>query len=538
MPGGGYLLYKAFSTETETWPYYPLGYMRHSIPGLVYLFVMCNSVVIALLFIGRSRGKGRKTRVAVSILVVFLQMWFLYTPNFFRDTLGALFHIDAYTNSIINTLNYAPLEQYSCSIYGHYGILYILPVKLLQLTGINQWEAVTLAIAVFGGCTFALEYWILSKIIENDVVFVLAVVGSAVVSVQIYHGQYYQMLPHRYVFQAVILAGITAAGKKDGKIFNAFMWVMAGTAIVWNTETGIVCALVWMLGSMYMELRSQAKYSAAVICRGLVRFSLAVIGAYGFVNLYNLAVGGNTISFVTFLYPLGSESYQVEGLQLPLQLPWAGYFLPILILLCLLGYYFERVIKLEVNGIQLVVIMAAVLGIGVYTYYMNRAATTNAAIVSFPFIVALSYIIDKSVAKGELKINKERMALQMSSFMCLIIMVSMALSTVSTFGATLTEKNQSVYETESLNQFVEEVREKVPEDAVAFGGGTAQLYAYMDRSTGIYIADWEDLDTFMGNEQMIINPEALGYLNQNLQEVWYESKNKIRKRDRIFRENE
>ncbi len=524
IPGGGYWLYRAFSMEMDTWPYYPAGYLRHNIPGLIYLFVMCSGVVIALCMISRCKEKEIRTRVAVSTLVVFLQMWFLYTPNFFRDTLGCLYHIDAYTNSIINSLNYAPLEQYSCSIYGHYGILYILPVKFLQLTGMNQWIAVTLSIAIIGGCTFALEYWVFNEIIENDAVFILAVVGSAVVSVQIYHGQYYQMLPHRFVFPAVTLAGITMAGKRKGKLFRVFMWIMMGLAIVWNTETGVVCALVWMLGNIYMDAKVCTKYTLKSVCCNLIGLILVITGAYGFVNLYNLVVGGNTISFAEFLYPLGSKAYQIENLQLPLQKPWAGYFFPIMVLLCVLGYFLERIVLITVDGVQLIVIMAAILGIGVYTYYMNRAVNTNATIVSFPFIVVLSYIVDRVMKKDPLIAERKCTVFKISAFLCLIVMVSMVLSTVSTLGVTLTEKNQTIYETESLNQFMTEIQGKIPEDTVAFGAGTALLFAYMNRSTGIYIADWEDLEdsySMMGEGNTIINQEALDYLIQKLQDNDY-----------------
>ena len=40
-------------------------------------------------------------------------------------------HMNAYFNSIYNVLHGSPYTEYTTSIYGHYGILYKLPMKLL-----------------------------------------------------------------------------------------------------------------------------------------------------------------------------------------------------------------------------------------------------------------------------------------------------------------------------------------------------------------------------------------------------------------------
>ena len=66
-------------------------------------------------------NKGYK--YAVGSVAACVQGWFLYTPNPFKDTFGGVYHLDAYSNSIINSLSFTPLEEYSMSIYGHYGNL-------------------------------------------------------------------------------------------------------------------------------------------------------------------------------------------------------------------------------------------------------------------------------------------------------------------------------------------------------------------------------------------------------------------------------
>jgi hypothetical protein len=515
---GGYYAYKSFFLELDNWPYYPASYMRHNIPVEVYVFVMIFGVITSYLLIKKDTSRNKWIRIVFSLLIISLQTWFLYAPNFFKDSLGGLYHMDAYTNSIINALNFSSFEQYSMSIYGHYGILFIIPVKLLQLLGFNQWISVTLSIALVGGIVFAIEYWVISQVIDNDTLFLIAVLASSIVSVQIYYNQFYQMLPHRYVFQAIILAGVAFVYKSESKkrkIIKSVLWILAGVAVVWNTETGIVSAAVWMLGSLYLDTEALKKYTVKIIIKNVVLLLVAIAGAYGFVNLYNIIVGGNTITFGTFLYPLGSKSYPVENIQLPLQIPWAGYFIPVLLLLCTLGYFFVQIIKVNLNRLELVVVLGSVMGIGVYTYYMNRAVSSNASIVSFSFILVVSYMVDRNLRKESLTAVKKISFATVGSVMCLLVLVSMALSSVATFGLTLAGKNQTTYERESLDKFVEEIRGRIPDGTVAFGIGTAQLFSYMDLNTGIYIADWEDLDKSI-NKETVINQDALDHLTQKL----------------------
>lgn len=522
--GSGYYLYQSFCLEMDSLYNQPAAYLRHNIPGLIYFLIMTICTVISFFLIKKSHAGSREIKILFSGLSAFIQAWFTYAPNFFKDNSGGLFHMDAYTNSIINALNLSSFEQYSASIYGHYGIFFIIPVKVLHKLGFNQWRAVTITIAILAGIVFAMEYWVISQIIDNDLIFMMAVLAGTVISTQIYYNQFYQMLPHRYVFQAFLLGGTAYIYKKenrDKKIFKIMMWILAAAAIVWNTETGIVCAIVWMLGSLYIDAEKDRRYTLKIIAKNAGLLVIAVMCAYGFVNLYNILVGGNIVTFQTFLYPLGSNSFPVENLQLVLQIPCAGYFLPILLLLGILGYYFIKIIKADLNKKEFIVILAAIMGIGVYTYYMNRAVTSNAAIVSFTFVLAAAYVVDQNFGKGEWEVPKKISAAHIGSGMCLIAIVSMMLSSIASFGTTLAGKTQTTFETESLNQFVEDIKGRIPEGTVAFGMGTAQLFSYMNLKTGIYIADWEDLDGSINGGETIMNQEALNYLISKLDESQY-----------------
>lgn len=521
---GVIFLFCAYNLELYNYQKVSYNYIRHKIPYIVYILVLVLCSIFAGMLINKAKEKDRPVRLVFTSLVVFVQGLFMYAPNFFKDRMGTLWHMDAYTNSIINAIYFTPYEKYSMSIYGHYGIFYILPVKVLHKLGLNRWLSVTITIALLGALVFAIEYWIISQIIDNDIIYILAVLASFIVSTQIYVDQFYQMLPHRYVFQAIVIAGAMIAYKyRTKKIIKLIMWILAGTAIVWNTETGLVCAGVWMLGSLYIDASENKKYSLYILIKNILLYILTILGAYGFVNGYNLIVGGKLITFGTFIYPLGSNSYPVENIQIALQIPWAGYFIVILASLGILGYYFRDILKINLNQKNLIIVLSAVMCFGVFTYYMNRAVVTNASIASFTFIIIIAFICDNGwkseifLLNGLKKISVEHITV----YLCYFILVSMALSSVTCIGNVVTTKLESTYETHSLDEFIMDVKGKIPDGTVAFGIGTAQFYSYMDLQTGIYMADWEDLDQSLNGGETLINDEALNYLRENLENNQY-----------------
>lgn len=460
------------------------------------------------------------------VLIAFIQGWFIYTPNPFLDDLGFIYNIDAYTNSIINTLAYTPFEMYSSSTYGHYGLFYFIPIKILHQFGFTYWMALSIVMGMIGFITFLAEYWCISQMVKNDIIYVLAVLANAIVSFQIYSNQYYQMMPHRYLFQAIVLTGCVVAFRKPAStLFRIAMWFLTGLAMVWNIETGIVLTIVWYIGAVYLDGKEKNRYMFRMFFFNGCYAAAAFLEGFVLVNVYNLAVGGNFISIDTFIYPLGSHTFPIDMLQLTLMNPDNGYFMVIALMLGIIGLYFIDGVYLRMNERQYTAFLAAVMGFGVFTYYMNRAVTTNAAIVCFSTVLLLAYLCDQFVPfvgfekeNGQIKwwrrlLDFAKIRNVVGAF-CLIILSGLALGSISTLGATLKNKVMTTWNTESLSQFLVEANKKIPENAVAFGKYTAQLYTLMDRKTGIYIAEWENIGTSWANT--IMNQEAIDKLDDIL----------------------
>lgn len=509
--------YKCYYGELDGFAY-PSKYLRHNVNAIVY-FIILIVLSLSMFFVANAnQTKTPPFRGFFGVGVAFVQAWFMCSFNPFMDDLGRALHTDAYTNGIMTVIGWEPLEMYSNSIYGHYGLLYVLPVKVLHLFGLSYWNSIAISIGIFGFIAFVVGYWCISQMIDSDVIFLLAVLSNAVISFQIYYNQYYQVMPHRILFPALMIAsGILVYRCMNSKAYRILMWLVAMLSIVWNTETGLVCALACLCISIYLDSYITGKYTFKIIGMNILFLLIALGGAFFMVNIYNLLVGGHAISVMTFIYPMFSTNYSIQGLlQVALSNPMNGYFLVIAMLLGVIGFFAYDTLKLRLTEKAFIAIMTSVVGLGIFSYYMNRAVTTNASIVALPFSLICAYICDISVLQ-----QKNRGVLSMAnaaSFLTILVLTSMSLASVSSVGRTLQNKIQTTWETDSLNAFLGEANEKIPYDSVCYGPYATELCALLDRKNGIYISDWWDSVTTWGN----VNPEAMTHLDELLKNRAYE----------------
>lgn len=517
---GGWFLVSCYYNELDEYRY-AAGYIRHMIPGGIYVMVLILAVLCVHSLVSDEKQINTFFRGSIAACVSFIQGCFLYTPNPFKDNLGGIYHIDAYTNSIMNAVAFSPYEMYSSSIYGHHGLFYMLPVKVFHTMGLSYWNAMTIVIGIVGFITFIIEYWCISQIINNDIIYYLAVLANAVVSFQIYFNQYYQVLPHRYLFQALMVAGSIFAYRRSDKIvLRVCLWILCGLSMVWNIETGAVVTAVWWIALVYLDAKKAGGYMLKNIILNAVFAIMVFIGGYALINLYNLSVGGSIVPVSTYIYPIGSTSYRIDMLELSLMNPANGYFLVIAVFAGMIGLNLMDYIFGRMKESGFLAFMVSIMGFGVFTYYMNRAVSTNASIVSFAFVLVIAHICDGSATEIMRAKKHSGEVGGVSNYFCiriivreffLIVLTGTAIASVATIGSTIREKLGTTWETDSLDAFVSEAEDIIPDDAVAFGSFTTQLFALMDKRTGIYIADWEDI----GED---LNPEASNMLNGILRE--------------------
>lgn len=286
----------AFFEEIKPDVNFAYSYLRHNMPLLLYVIILVAAFFFVLAIIRKKTDTSLILRIAIGVMFVVIETFFLYAPAIFNDSLGGTFHATAYVNSIVNVLHKTPYEYWTTSIYGHYGLFYFIPIKLLQLLGINQWIAITTSIAFFGGICFMAETLLIHKLIKNDSFYVLTVVANALINTQIYRGIYWQVNPHRLLFPALILLlsyyYYETDNKNKEKKYLIFLWIISSLSIVWNFECGIICVLVCFLVCIYKQCVKANKIELGIIVKNIGIVVLVGFVAFLIVNIYNKFCGG------------------------------------------------------------------------------------------------------------------------------------------------------------------------------------------------------------------------------------------------------
>ena len=508
-------IYSAYSLETEMVPdvpNYAINYLRHVVPEAFYFLCLALFTFIIWRCIRIPIKDNMGYRRIITMFVSLLQAWFLFTPNPFRDNVGGLYHIDAYTNQIINVLNLMPYEQYSMGVYGHYGIMCFLPIKIMCYLGLNKWIACTFCIAIVGFITFFLENHMISKYIHHDIIYMVSVIANMIISTQLFNNQVYQLFPHRLFFPAITMYCLPKIYSLNGNDRRKWRILLTGMLIpcslVWNIETGIVCVITWTFGNIIIDrilIRSIIQALIKWFCLALVQITIA----YLIVGGYNYLAGGDWPSLALFIYPLGSTYYKVSDFQFPLQSPLAGYFYVIAVLLGTIAFLAKSILNNTLSETGYALLVVSFLGYGVFMYYINRVVSPNASISFFSVVFASGVICDYYSQSAMISGGwKDRFLLQSAvSCISLTVLCSMSLATITSLGGAIHNRMITTKETESLDEFLKCVCERIPDEAVAFGIGTTQLFSLLNRDTGIYICDWEDIESV--DHSITVNPDAI-----------------------------
>ena len=95
----------------------------------------------------------------------------------------------------------SPYTEYTTSIYGHYGILYKLPMKLL---GGDLIDFIFLN-TVIGALCFLAAFLALHFIVKNNLLRILGAIALTFPVLSMRSGIYWQLWPHRILFMCLML---------------------------------------------------------------------------------------------------------------------------------------------------------------------------------------------------------------------------------------------------------------------------------------------------------------------------------------------
>ena len=506
------LIYEIYINECNLYPGDAAPtYLRQLINHRCYFVAIF--IIAAILFFTLSRDKeekqNRSFRIGLGLMFSLLNAVATWCPNIFSDTGGGVIHIHAVFNSIVNVARLQPYSQTNCSIYGHFGLIFLPFVKLLG----NNLTAISLSISLFTFIAFAAAFYTADKLIRRDVIYFIALAGiTGTTTLLTRRGQYFQINPLRLLFPMLMLAVITfcahhqngRTGRRTGFIL---LEIITGVlSVIWNFETGLfsvcVCALIIILRSLYDGKLFSRKMWLSVL-RAFLFGTVCLAGAYAAVNVYNLLVGGSLNSIRLFIYPLMSGTYNVNHLRCPLPSVKFLYFFQILLffLTALIVLRRQHLQETDNQAADTVRFAVAMSGLSSLIYFINRAAYGNMSIAHIQMVLLLASWGQNAIAIS--KKNARRILGRPASFLpaCLSVILFGGLVWMAIEGTLYIEvcceyRAKSSWQTESLESGIEELKNELPEDCWAFGYCVPELWYQMGWENVIYMTDWSDINDY------------------------------------------
>lgn len=480
-----------FFSEKKIYGYLQPYCFRHSIFPVLY-FALVLIICSSFYFLFKLRLKHKRIRLIPALIIAIIQSAVLFAPNLINDRGGTLYHIHAFMNPILNSERLVPISRVTMSIYGKYHLFYIIPLKILKLSGLPVIYCAMLITGIICFISFGLLYIGLNKLIERDVLFYVSVLAVAFISFSTYaSGQYYQMIPLRIVFPAVSVFLFAFFRNKD---FRWILLIVPGIATLWNFETGIVCSISLLIVGIWNGIeRDNYKKIILSYCSAAVG---SVLISYLFLNLINIIMGGGFVSPNDYIFPIGSKSFKIEDLSLKLPGFFSMYYLETLVFLSLCYYYIQkRVIEKSRCYSDGTMIGVSIMGLGLMVYFYNRPSFANVSISHIPFVVVLILMIEIILTQTN-NTNYKKLfygSQKLTVFIiCMLILTFFCLDTIVGIPITVRNRIDTVWNMQSYKDLVAIIQNQIPQSTPAAGVGLPDIYSSMGRNEVICVSDWAD----------------------------------------------
>lgn len=498
-----------FLLEVNVYATFSYNYIWHVLPLRLILPALTLELICFFFCL-----RGSRIRVSDHIMYPFYALLTLlvgynfYTPAvFLRDTADRL-HIDAYFNSVYNVLHGNPYTELTTSIYGHYAIFYKLPLKLLG----GDFIDFILLNAFVGALCFLAMFLALHFTVKNNLLRLLGSIALTLPVLSMRSGVYWQLWPHRILFMSLMLCFAAACirFRKLNRITCVLGYVLAAAGILWNTESGLFCAVAWA-GFWILRYLCTHKFNLIKMPGTGAGHFLGVIlsfaGAYGITNLYNLSCGGTVNSVKEFLFPLLQSSYMTDLLRVDLPEFPSAYMIIMVLLFMATAWgishmsFFTDEISVNVATILLpcYAFFTAVLTLGQMTYFVNRAAYHNLEICHLPSILLLCIFAERGLHivktfhwKERRNFSPDQMLRGAIAAVALGVLVTVATGNLIQYGQT-SNNRQQLHNKQDVHAFAAHIAANIPENTYGFGIGVPELYAMLRWDTQCYTLDFADL---------------------------------------------
>lgn len=405
------------------------------------------------------------------------------------------------------------------SIYGHYGLLFKIPMKLVG----GDFRMFVLMIAALGTLAHVCAFLVLELTVESRILRALGAVAAAFPVLGMRGGYYWQVWPHRMIFPMILLLYAAILMKKQwwNRWTGLAGYLICLLAILWNTETGVILAVAWMAlfvsrclaGGEWRIGRLTRTVPVHAVC-----VTASFFGAYGLVNLYNLSKHSPANTLGEFLIPLLSDSYMVDILHLDLPMYPSAYMGVIVLFLIgtVMGISTWFYPKQKNEGQVQLLFFLSISALGRMTYYVNRPSYHNLDCISLSAVILLAYLGQRGMTFVKERKWKHWEEMDLAGVVngtlglaCAAAVLAMSTGTVLQFSQNSKIK-ENYHNVGELEAFVQEIAEVVPENTHGFGLNVAEIYSLLHWNTQCFTMDFSD---------MAVIPESLQELQEQLTEA-------------------
>lgn len=486
--------------------------------GARYFLPLTVAIALAVSVFSR-KSKDISSRWVVPGYLAALGLTFAAT--LVRDPFsGDLYHGVAYLESVYNVLHGVPYSLGTTGIYGHYA-LFLAPI--LHLVGSNS-LAVMLLMSALICASSALCIYCIHNLIEENWLRILAAFACCMCLVTLRASNYWQLQPHRVLFPLLVSAWLVYLTNKNrwGILELLVSWILSAAAVLWNTESGIFCAVSLSAAFLVHNLQTQRWYQPKMLLRYVLHIILiigSIVAAIGVMNVYNYLCGHRTPEISLFFFPMGVSEYMNGALRYDITVEndaWV-YVLVLFSALLLVGLYHTSIFgrQSENASTRYAPLCAAVAMMGLlsFSYYANRAAYCNLDIIFQLAIIAICLFwrlfSDTWKNKKEGPRTLKRLSKVVISVACLSVIAALAMQTILLAGVLIRWKARSGhYNTQTLQTICENWQANIPQDTYAFGTGVSIIYEELGWDPG---GRYRDIPDFFVEESAlgIIVDEAL-----------------------------
>ncbi len=394
-------------------PYYADRFLfgRNKLP----LAVICAVFVFAVCFVHKRKRLRAANEIAAVILGVAFLVLVMYAVGKYNYTLSYssynLHHFSAWWNPVYKVGSGLTLGDGFNELYGFYPYLVVPVLKLFG--GVNQQSLslyMSLVFVVMAACVIGFCY----RFFKNKLLGTICAIGFFTIGPLAYIGNtelYFQYYPTRalFIFLVMGLIALYCTVKKHHRLLMAVGTVLCALAIMWNTESGLVAAVIWA-GFLIFD---KALYCGLTDKALLKRIAFAVLSSLISIVLFIVIVEAVTYARAGILLGkddilFGIVTFSGAGFyMLPLK---PGIWIVIAFALAY-GLYssvpylaFARRKGEEFTGDKdsvTALFMSSVAGIGSFMYFMGRSFPTN-CMTFLPWVVMIcSLLADRNMSLSD-----------------------------------------------------------------------------------------------------------------------------------------